>query len=78
MDPGELSATTTVINQAGLQGPKLGEVTATSKSKGGIYVFNLLFNKEVAFQLIRSFDSFLCWWFFIQHFALLFSFSFFV
>ena len=38
MEPGELSATTTVINQAGSQGSKLGEVTATSKSKGGIVV----------------------------------------
>ena len=51
MEPGELSATTTVINHAGSQGPKLGEVTATSKSKGGIYLF------KFAIEIRRSLFS---------------------
>ena len=58
MEPGELSATTTVINQAGSQGPKLGEVIATSKSKGGIYLFICFSIRRSLFQLIRGFFHF--------------------
>ena len=42
MEPGEPSATTTVINQAGSQGPKFGEVIATFISQGGILFFNFV------------------------------------